>query len=474
MPVRVPELSAREVSRLSFGYVKGKHKDGQAVVNKAGTPCAAYHAVGGVAGLYLQCNPPMGKDQKEFGRSWIYRTTIAGKRRDIGLGSYPTVTLAMARELAREHKANILRGIDPLAAKREARSAMVRESLNSITFEQIAAEFIAKKSEEFDGQNVAKQVQKLTNQLEKYAYPFIGKMQINDITINHIADMLKPIWLTTKETAQRVRMSCNGIFAMAKSKGVLKGENPVNLEQLKHILPTPTGKKKTKREKVEHHPALPVNQLPKFYDTVKSDDALSAKLIRFGLLTASRPIEARSATWEQIDFSNKTWSLTIDNMKEGLAHVVPLSDEALAILRSIPKQGKYIFSADGKKPASENTANQRIKKLHSVDVENGGDGYLDPKAEPLKNSKGELIPRVCTQHGFRSTFKDWARKYTRYPDEWSELALAHVHDEITKEAYARDMLVEERRKLMADWANYCYSGHPVTKSNNVTAIGGRG
>lgn len=463
MPVRVPELSATEVKRLSFGYVKGKHKDGQAVINQVGTPCAAYHAVGGVAGLYLQCNPPMGKNPAEFAKSWIYRTTIAGKRRDIGLGSFPTVTLAMARELAREHKANILRGIDPLAAKREARSAIIRDNLTAITFEQMAAEFINKKAAEFDGKNVTKQVQKLTSQLETYAYPFIGKMQINDITINHIADMLEPIWLTTKETAQRVRMSCNGVFSMAKSKKILTGENPVDLEQLKHILPTPKGKKKTKRDQVEHHPALPVDQMPSFYSVVSNDDTLSAKLIRFGLLTASRPGEARAATWSQIDFTNKTWSLTVDDMKEGLAHIVPLSDEAISILQSLPKQGRFIFSATGKKQASENTANQRIKTLHAQKTAQGGAGYLDPTSE-----------RICTQHGFRNTFKEWARKYTRYPDEWSELALAHVSDDATREAYARDKLVEERRKMMQEWANYCYNGHPVTVSDNVTAIGGRG
>ncbi len=193
MPIRTPELSAKAVSLLSYGYVKGKHKPGQEAKNSIGTPCTAYHTVGGVAGLYLQCNPPKGANPKEFARSWIYRATIAGKRRDIGLGSYPSVSLSMARELAREMKGQIIRGIDPLAARKEAQAAAQMANEREITFEQMAALFIKKKSEEFAGKNKLKQIQKLTNQLKNYAYPYIGKMSINDITTNHIAEMLSPI-----------------------------------------------------------------------------------------------------------------------------------------------------------------------------------------------------------------------------------------------------------------------------------------
>ena len=171
MPIRTPELSAKAVSLLSYGYVKGKHKPGQEAKNSIGTPCTAYHAVGGVAGLYLQCNPPKGANPKEFARSWIYRTTIAGKRRDIGLGSYPSVSLSMARELAREMKGQIIRGIDPLAARKEAKAEAQRSKERAITFEHMATLFIEKKSEEFAGKNKLKQIQKLTNQLKNYAYP---------------------------------------------------------------------------------------------------------------------------------------------------------------------------------------------------------------------------------------------------------------------------------------------------------------
>jgi len=149
VPIRTPELSAKAVSLLSYGYVKGKHKPGQEAKNSIGTPCTAYHTVGGVAGLYLQCNPPKGTNPKEFARSWIYRATIAGKRRDIGLGSYPSVSLSMARELAREMKGQIIRGIDPLAARKEAQAAAQKANEREITFEQMAALFIKKKSEEF-------------------------------------------------------------------------------------------------------------------------------------------------------------------------------------------------------------------------------------------------------------------------------------------------------------------------------------
>jgi integrase len=449
MPIRTPELSAKAVSLLSYGYVKGKHKPGQEAKNSIGTPCTAYHAVGGVAGLYLQCNPPKGANPKEFARSWIYRATIAGKRRDIGLGSYPSVSLSMARELAREMKGQIIRGIDPLAARKEAKAEAQRSKERAITFEHMATLFIEKKSEEFAGKNKLKQIQKLTNQLKTYAYPYIGKMSINDITTNHIADMLSPIWLTTKDLSQRVRMSCNGVFNLAKAKELLVGDNPVDLDLLKHILPTPTGKKKVLLKTTEHIPGLDFSQLTNFYHSLQSDNAMSTKLILFGLLTAARPGEARSATWEQIDLEKKIWVLQLEDMKEGLMHVVPLSEPVMALLKSMPRLGKYVFGSNGKKPASENTANERIKFLHRRSVKSGGVGFTDPDTG-----------RITCAHGLRSVFKDWAIKHTRYPDEWSELALAHVNSDKTKAAYARNKLIKERTRLMAEFANDCIHGVP--------------
>lgn len=438
MPKLVKELSAREVSRLSFGFVKGKHKDGQTIVNETGTPCAAYHAVGGVAGLYLQCNPPTG-DNELFARSWILRTTIGGKRRDIGLGGYPDVTLAMAREKARELKAGIAAGVDPIAEKRAQRSALIREQAKAITFEQIAADFIVKKSKEYKTQ---KQTQKLSNQLEAYAYPFIGKMIVADIELAHIEKMLNPIWETKTETASRVRLYVEAILDLAGVKGLRRGDNPArwkgNLDQI--------FAKQTKIAKVEHYTALPVDEIPTFISKIHNKDWIGAKALEFGILTAARSGEIRGAAWSEIDLKARTWTIPAERMKADKEHVVPLSDAAIQLISRLDNTSQYLFPNNKGRMLSDVAISKTPKRI----------GY------------------DVTAHGFRSTFKDWARKFTAYADEVTELALAHVNSDATRAAYARDGLLDKRRLLMQDWANYCYNGHPVTVSDNVTAIGGRG
>ncbi len=421
MPKAVKELSATEVKRLKYKVTNG-------------TPKPAYHAVGGVSGLLLQCRPPR-EPGGAFARSWILRTVVGSKRRDIGLGGYPEVTLAMARDKARELKEQIRQGVDPILERKAAKSALVREQGRLTTFEEMARDYIEKKSAEY---KTAKQAQKLTTQLEKYVLPHLGSMFVADIQMSHVVDMLKPIWAEKTETATRVRLHVEKILDSAIADGKRTDVNPARWRgMLEHsTLPIPG-----KVSKVQHYNALPVDDMATFWEKLAARDDRSSRALQFIILTASRSGEVRGAKWEEIDLKKKVWTVPADRMKAGKPHAVPLSPEAVALLESLPRDSEFVFPGGRGGKLSDVIVSKVPKKL----------GY------------------DVTAHGFRSTFKDWARQHTAYADEVSELALAHVNNDKTRAAYARDGLLEKRRRLMADWATYCKTGKTAA-SASVTPI----
>ncbi|CAM5204149.1 tyrosine-type recombinase/integrase [Alishewanella longhuensis] len=405
------------------------------------------HSVGGKdsPGLYLQVSSP-------DAISWVYRKVIDGKRHSIGMGSYPMVSLADARDKVKAYRVEVANGNNPLLAKRqlkqEAKAKAEAEKLEALrqatTFRVAAEPYLKKLQSEYSGRNIAKQIQKVANQFSTYVYPFFGDTPIDQIDTAQIAEMLGPIWLTKRETATRVRIHVYKVFDLYQAeKGITSG-NPADLQLIKRILPTPS-KRAMNDLKTKHQPAMELPDHPRFMALLSGEDSLSAKLLMFGILTIARPGEARHARWDQFDFERKTWTIKAAEMKSGKDHIVPLSDAALAIIESMPKLGAYTFSTNGIRPASENTAALCIKRLSKQDLAIGGSGFI--------NRDG----KIPTAHGFRSTFKDWARKYSSAPDEHSELAMAHVNSDETRNAYARDMLVDERRPLMADWEAFCFS-----------------
>ena len=413
MPKKAKELKAIQVKRL---------------VEK---PDIGFHSVGGVAGLALQI-------RGDSAASWILRTKIGGKRRDIGLGGYSDVTLALAIKYAREVKDKIKQGVDPVAEKKANKSALIRAQAKVITFEAVAKEFVIKKSQEF---KTTKQVQRLEYQLANYVYPYIGQLVIADIERAHIEQMLTPIWTTKHETASRVRMCVERILDLAGAKGLRSGDNPARWKgNLDLSLVAPS-----KASKVVHLSALSVDDMPKFMKELTVQEWRGAKALEFIILTAARSGEVRASTWNEIDLKEKVWTIGSDRMKSGKQHVIPLSDGAVRLLESIPKEGKHIFT--------------------------GPRGGVISDVSVSKTPK--LLGHEVTAHGFRSTFKDWARKHTAYADEVTELALAHVNSDQTRAAYARDGLLDKRRLLMSDWEQYCYHGHPVSEGSTVVNIGGR-
>lgn len=398
MPKRAKALSAREVSRLS----------------KPG-----FHPVGGVAGLLLRISQTDAK-------SWILRAAIgtrvntAGKvvprRRDMGLGPYPDVPLKDAREKARKKRELIEEGIDPVEKRREAKRALLAAQVAHITFADAARQCHAMKSSEFRNPKHAAQ---WLSTLDRYAFPVIGTLAVDEIETAHIVKVLEPIWHEKTETATRLRQRMEVVFRWAYTHKKISRDNPAAWAgNLKELLPAPA-----KIRKRKHFKALPVKQMGRFMADLRNRGGQGARALELAILTGARSGEVRGMTWEEVD--RNTWTIPAERMKAGKQHRVPLSKAALEVMGE-PGKG-LVFPAPRGGELSDMTLS---KVLRTMDV--------------------DAVP-----HGFRSSFKTWCQECTRFPDEVSELALAHVNSDATRAAYARSELIEQRRKLMDDWARFC-------------------
>jgi len=400
MPKKAKELSAIEVSRLA---------------------APGMHFVGGVAGLALQVLP-------SGGRTWVLRATIGTKRRDMGLGGFPDVTLARAREIARQKRELIAEGEDPIEARRVAQSRLRAEQVAAVTFEEAALAYI--KAQEPGWRN-AKHAQQWRNTLQTYAFPKLGRMLARDIELPHILAVLEPIWQEKTETATRVRSRMELVLDWATARGYRQGLNPARWRgHLDKLLPKPS-----KVSTVEHHPALPVSEMGAFMVRLREQHGAGARALEFAILTAARSGEVRGATWGEIDLRAGVWKIPAGRMKAGKEHRVPLSQEAIRVLKGQP-QGNgaaLVFPAprvDG--PLSDMTLSAVLRRM-------------GVKAVP---------------HGFRSTFRDWASERTSYPGDMAEMALAHAINDKTEAAYRRGDMFEKRRQMMSDWARLCARPEP--------------
>ena len=371
------------------------------------------HAVGGVAGLQLQVTTT-------GARSWVLRTLVGGKRRDMGLGGYPTVTLAGAREKARKARDEIRAGVDPIEAGKAARSALAAATAAQKTFKQCALAFIDAKAPEFKN---AKHLAQWTATLETYAFPVMGSILVRDVGLPHVLEVLNPIWTTKTETATRVRGRIEAVLDWATASGYRRGENPARWKgHLDKLLAKPR-----KVARVEHHPALKAAEMAPFMKRLRAMEGMGARALELAALTATRSGEVRGATWSEIDLESAVWTIPAERMKAGKEHRVPLSKPAVALLEGLSREEgvELVFPAPRGGMLSDMTLSACMRRM-----------------------KLEAVP-----HGLRSTFRDWAGEHTNYPREVAEAALAHVVGGV-EGAYARGDLFEKRRRLMADWATF--------------------
>jgi integrase len=388
------------------------------------------YAVGGVAGLHLQVT-------KSGARSWILRTTVAGKRRDLGLGGYPDVTLALAREKARDTRERIAQGIDPVAERQRLRSTALAERLRDMTFQKAAEAVVAKKQAEASNIKHGKQ---WASTLETYAYPVLGTMSVADIELSHVKQVLEPIWQSKTETATRVRQRIETVLSWAAVHGHRSGENPARWKgNLDAVLPAPT-----KVSKVEHHRAMAMDEMHDLMLALEKRKGIGPRCLAFTILTAVRSGEARAATWDEIDLAEKVWTVPGDRMKAGREHRAPLPAPAVELLESLPRFAgcNLIFPYSQGRKLSDATLAAVLKRMKVHDK--------------------------ATVHGFRSTFRDWAAERTSTPHHVAEMALAHTIKNHAEAAYRRGDLLSKRAKLMQQWAEFLATA--PAQAENVTPI----
>ena len=420
MPKKAKELSALSVAKIK--------ENGR-------------HAVGGVDGLHLRI--------VDDSRAWVLRVAVGKKvddqgkvkihRRDIGLGSFPEVSLSEAREKGRELKKKIRDGIDPLQEKQERLNALKIQKHLAKTFRECAEVVIAKKTLELKNQ---KHIGQWSSTLETYIYPTLGDLIVGTITKVDIATVLEPIWIEKNETAKRIRGRLETIFDYAKAMGYFVGDNPAewkgNLEPILGNL----------KQESRPHPSLPYEQVAGFIQHLGQKKGISPKALEFAILTACRSGEIFGAKWHEIDFKNKVWIIPKERMKAEKEHRVPLSQQAINLLESIQpytQSHDFIFPAPRTgEMLSDMSLTTLIRRLHEQKFKENGIGYIDPKQN-----------RIITTHGFRSTFRDWSADKTDYPREVCEHVLAHKLPDEVEAAYLRGAYLEKRKSLMTDWAEFC-------------------
>jgi integrase len=363
----------------------------------------------GRSGLHL-----MIKSNKS--KYWVFRYQFQRKRHDMGLGVFPRVTLADARKLAAEARVLLDKGLNPIIIRRQQN----KKTEFSIDFQTFANEFISSKQPEWKN---LKHTLQWRSSLEKYVYPFIGKKQIDEIVIDDILKILRPIWTVKTETASRVRGRIERILAAATTRGLRTGVNPAIWRgHLDTLLPQPK-----KLIRVVNHPALPIEDLPYFVDLLHMRNCMAALALEFAILTAARTGEVLGARKDEIH--GDIWIIPAERMKAGKMHRVPLSKRSLEIIEEatiLNKDCEYIFAINGN--ALSNMAMLNLMKRM---------GYS------------------FTVHGFRSTFRDWVAEMTDYSGEAAEMALAHTIKNKAEAAYRRGDMLAIRKQLMNQWERYC-------------------
>jgi integrase len=371
-------------------------------------------------GLYLQVGSGGAK-------SWIYRFTLNGRERYLGLGSANAIPLKRARELAGAARQLRAEGVDPIERRRSDRVAKRVASAKAVTFDQCATAYIA--AHEAGWRN-AKHRYQWRATLRDYASPVLGHLPVQDIDTDLVMQTIAPLWWTKTETASRTRQRIEAILDWATVREYRQGANPARWRgHLQKLLPA-----KTKVAAVEHLPAMAYGGIPAFMAALRRRESLSVRCLELTILTAVRTGGTIGARWHELDLDNRVWVIPGSRMKMGAEHRVPLAPRAVDILKEIHgmRAGEYVFAnVSTGRPIS----NMTMLKLLAL------------------MGHSEL-----TVHGFRSAFTDWAHECTEFPDIVIDMALAHKVSDKVQAAYRRGDLFEKRRKLMEAWADYCAGG----------------
>jgi integrase len=373
-----------------------------------------YHDGGG---LYLQVSASGAK-------SWIFRFTLDGRAREMGLGPVHAIPLAEARKRAAECRRMRLDGIDPIKARSEHRSWKKLEAVKGMTFDACAAAYLDAHQDAWRNALHGKQWRTTLN---NYAGPVFGPLPVQEVDLTLVMKALEPIWRTKCETASRLRGRIEAVLDWATVRGYRTGENPARWRgHLDKLLPA-----RAKIQKVQHHPALPYDEVADFMATLRGQDGIAARALEFLILTAARTGEIIGAQWGEVDLKDKIWVVPGARMKAGREHRVPLSGAATTILKQLKdtRESDFVFPGGKKGKSLSNMA--MLAVLHRMRRDD------------------------ITAHGFRSTFRDWAAERTDFRSEVVEMALAHTIENKVEAAYRRGDLFQKRGQLMEAWAHFC-------------------
>jgi integrase len=417
------------------------------------------HLDGGELGrsLYLQVGKWDANEKKMVlsgGASWLLRyelksaTSKSGRReRWLGLGSLADFDLKEARARARKARQLLKDGVDPLDAKAADKAAKALAAAKAITFEQAARSYFNQNQSKWTNK---KHRDQFLATLTQYAFPKIGSLHVADIDTGEVLKVLEqeykgqPLWNAIPTTASRLRGRIETVLDWAKVRGSRTGENPARWEgHLEYKLPA--------NQKIEHQPALSYFDIPRFITALRQRKGIAPLALEFLVLTAARSGAVVGAARSEIDFESKIWAVPPERAGAKIvvkdnnpkARRIPLSDRAIAILKSLPQDNPQLFAG-----LSDLAMGRLMREM----------------AYPSTTKNKLAVP-----HGMRSTFKDWVSEETNYPNHVSEAALWHSVADKVEAAYRRGDLFEKRRRMMNDWAKYC--GSPVvTKSADVVSI----
>ena len=375
-------------------------------------------------GLYYQPTAPnKGK--------WSYRFAMDGKSHEMGLGTFPEISLKEARLAHAEQRKLFVSGNNPIEARRRIEQS--QKATQARKFSDVAEMVIRAKRPTWTNEKSEKQWR---SSLETYAYPILDKKPLAEITRADVLEVLEPKWNELTETLWRVRQRMRAVFAYAKTKGWYSEFNPAEWE---HNLDTVLSRKRF----IGHHESLPYNRLPWFYSSLQQFDTISAYALQFTILTAARTSEVRLAKPEEIDFTRAIWNVPAERMKARASHRVPLSKPVLALVESVMRKHNQPFIFPSTKP--------------EIGLSNGAMHQLIRKRYP--NEK-------FTVHGFRTTFRMWAAEVGDYDQNLAEIALAHSQDKKVEGAYMRSKLIDKRRAMMENYSQFAISD---MKQQNIIA-----
>lgn len=450
MPPRAKELNAMQIKNL-------RHPGGENPVKMA---------VGGVSGLLIQITPNEAKSwvlRTRFG-DWTERQLANGKiergrkKREIGLGPFPEISLKAAKERALEAKDKLAQGIDPIAERKATQAALMADARRGMTFADAWNEYAAEKVKEFSTDRYRAQWRAT---VETYAIPDLGPMLVQDITLQDVLRVLQPIWNEKTVTAVKVRERLEKVLAYATVKGHRTGDNPARWKNnLQMVLTAPSLISDAK-----NYPALQLSDVARWWQALHTRNGMGAKALAFQAMTATRSGAIRFATWSEINLKAKVWTIQPGRQSSKIttkenAKRIPLTDDMVTLLEALPRLdgSDLVFWAPRGGALSDATLGKIMRTIHEADIKAGGKGYVDA-----------MTGEQTVPHGLRSAFRTWISERTTFDGDLAEVALFHKVGNKVQQAYDRSDMVEKRRGMMAAWGNFLAGREPAKDQDKGAA-----